>query len=417
MSSDDPKPARRRWFHGLPFLSWLIYRTTWLAISPLLKGPIRLKGFNHKQLPQTGAMLLLSNHHTMLDPFMAGWLPFRPSRFMASAAPLKRPLLGRWLQSLGAFPKKKFVKDRDSMQELQRHFDEGHLITLFPEGTRSWDGRTLEMGDGIGRLVKRLNSPVVLSRMVSAHFFWPRWARYPRFVPVHIEYEGPVTWPDDATPEEITADIRERLSVEQRVPEGYTTFGFRMAHGLSNFLWACPSCFSTETLDVHRRDGNRVLCVKCRAKWKVEVDTTLRGHNDAPSLTVREAYDRIADYFGARPVADPDHFESTGVVLHDAAGKMLRAKKEGRGFEVAAVGALQLTEQGLQVVSDSGEVGLTLDFADITAVSVELGNKVQIRVEGDLYRMVPGSGSVLKWGHFVHTWRCSVQGLPLTPVG
>jgi 1-acyl-sn-glycerol-3-phosphate acyltransferase len=417
MSSDDTELAPRRWFHGLSFLSWLIYRFTWLAILPVLKGPIRLKGFNHRGLPQTGGMLLLSNHLTLLDPFMVGWLPFRPSRFMASSAPLRRPLLGRWLRALGAFPKNKFVKDRSSMEELQRHFDDGQLITLFPEGTRSWDGRTLRMGEGIGRLIKRLDSPVLLSRMVSAHYFWPRWARYPRFVPVHIEYEGPLTWPENATAAEITADIQARLTVEQRIPEGYSTAGFRMAHGLSNFLWACPSCFATSSLDVHRRDGNQVVCVRCWAQWKVEVDTTLRGHDDAPSFTIREAHDRVAAHFGERPVADPEHYKSTGVVLHSPSGKMLRAKKSGSGFDLAASGRLRLTDQALEVFCDNGLVQLSLPFAEIRAVSVELGNNVQLRATGELYRMVPGTGSVLMWGHFVHTWRRSVQGLPFTPVG
>ena len=417
MPPDALENPPRRWFHGLPFLSWLIYRSTWLAIMPLLKGPIRLKGFNHKEIPQTGSMLLLPTHHTALDPFMAGWLPVRPCRFMASAQPLKIPFLGWWLKSLGAFPKKKFVKDRDSMAELQRLYDDGHLITLFPEGTRSWDGRTLPMGEGIGRLVRRLKAPVILARMVSAYYFWPRWAKYPRFVPVHIEYEGPLTWSDDASPAEITEDIRSRLTVEQRVPKGYRTFGFRMAHGLSDYLWACPTCFTTEALGVDPTDGNGVVCTSCGSSWKLEVDTTLRGGDGIPTLTVGEAYQLISGNFGTRPVADQAHFESTGILLREDTGQILRAKKVGRGFDLAAEGVLQLKEHGLEVVDGAGEVLFSLDFADIRAVSVELGNKVQIRSDGELYRMVPGRGSVLKWGHFVHTWRCVVQGLPITPVG
>ena len=390
-----------------------LYRATWLAITPLLKGPIRLKGFGHREIPRKGKMLLLPNHHTMLDPFMAGWLPVRTCRFMASAQPLKTPVLGPYLQALGAFPKKKFVKDKSSMEELQRHFDDGHLVTIFPEGSRSWDGRTRHMGDGIGRLVKRLGAPVVLARLVTAHYFWPRWAKYPRYVPVHIEYEGPLSWPESATADEITADIRERLTCEQRIPERSWTFGFRMAHGLPAYLWACPSCFAEDGLRVHRRDGNRVVCVSCRAQWKVRVDTTLEAVRDHESFTVAEAYDRLLEHFGEKPVACPDTYAKHGVALETAEGSILQAREGRHGFDPVAAGTLRLTTEGLEVAGTDW----FLPFEDIVAVSVELGNKVQIRTKTTLLQMQPGEGSVLKWGHFVHEWRCAVQGLPRSPIG
>ncbi len=414
-SRPDPAlTASRQPFWGLGFWNWLIYRSTWLAITPLLKGPIRLKGFGHRDIPQDGPLLLLPNHHTMLDPFMAGWLPVRPSRFMASAQPLKLPFLGAWLKVLGAFPKKKFVKDRESMVELQRHYDAGLVVTIFPEGSRSWDGRTREIGGGIGRLVKRAGARVVVSRLVTAHYFWPRWARYPRFVPVHIEYEGPLTWPDSATAEEITEDIRARITCEQRIPEGYLTFGLRMAHGLPAYLWACPACFATDALRVHRRSGNRVVCVGCRAQWRVRVDTRLEPLRDHPGFTVAEAHDRLVDHFGARPVADPARFAAEGIALAADQGELVRAREDRHGFEPVAAGPLRLTAEGL-VVGD-GE-GFVLPFAEVVAVSVELGNKVQLRTADRLYRLTPGDGSVLKWGHFVHEWRCAVQGLPRGPIG
>lgn len=413
---DAGAPYPRRWFYGLGFTDWLIYRLTWLSILPLVKGPIRLRGFGHKSLPQDGPMLLLPNHHTVVDPFMAGWLPFRPSRFMASAQPLTIPFLGRWLKALGAFPKKKFVKDRESMQALQDLFDDGHQITIFPEGTRSWDGRPMPIGPGIGRLVKRLDTPVVLARMTSAHYFWPRWARYPRYVPVHIEYEGPLRWPDSTSAEDITADIKERLGRPQRIPEGYRIWGFRMAHGLPAYLWACPSCYALDGLRVSAHNSNHVQCRECGGEWAVTVDTTLDPVGDAlPRLTVAEAYDAVDAHFGERPVADRRLFESDGLVLGGGEGTLLKARSTGRGFDALAEGALHLDAEGMGVRGGSGVE--RLDYTQIRAVSVELGNKVQLRTEDALYRLVPRDGSVLKWGHFLHAWRCAIQGLNRTPLG
>lgn len=405
-----------RWFYGLKFLDWLIYRLTWTAILPLIKGPIRLKGFGHRGLPQDGPMLLLSNHHTVIDPFMVGWLPFRPSRFMASAQPLTIPFVGRWMKALGAFPKKKFVKDRDSMQLLQELFDDGQQITIFPEGTRSWNGQPMPIGEGIGRLIKRLGTPVILARMTSAYYFWPRWARYPRFIPVHIEYEGPLRWPEEASVAEITADVRHRLHSPQRIPEGYLTFGFRMAHGLSAYLWACPSCFALDALGVHPTDGNHVVCSACHADWAVTLDARLAPATDGlPAMSIAEASECVVEHFGDRPVVDAARFEQDGVAIGGARGTLYRARKGARGFDAIATGAMRIDASGL-AVGDAGQVE-RLEHANLRAVSVELGNKVQLRTADDLYRLVPDEGSVLKWGYFLHAWRCSVHGIERTPLG
>lgn len=410
---DPGPPFPRRWFYGLRWLDLLIYRTTWLAISVITKGPIRLKGFGHRKLPKDGPMLLLSNHLTVIDPFTVGWLPYRPSRFMASAQVIRTPFLGAWLQSLGAFAKKKFVKDRGSMEYLQELYDNGQQIMIFPEGTRSWNGRQMPVGTGIGRLVKRLGSGVILARMTSGYYFWPRWATYPRFIPLHVQYDGPFRWPESATAEEITREIAEHLACPQEIPKGYITFGFRTAHGLSTYLWACPECYAVEGLDVAAHDGNRIQCGHCKATWKVALDTTLEPDNPAhPRVKVADAYDRIDAHFTERPALDRARFEAEGIAVDGEEGTLLVARTEGKGFDVAAEGPLVLDQNGLSVNGST-----RLEFADLTAVSVELGNKVQLRTSDRLYRLVPTTGSVLRWGHFIHRWRCTVQGLPHTPLG
>ena len=403
-------------FEGLSPRDWVVYRGTWVAISPLI-ALARLRGFGHRDIPRRGPMLLLPNHNTMIDPFMVGWLPLRPSRFMASAQPLKKPVLGAWLKGCGAFPKRKFVKDRASMQELQRLYDEGHMITIFPEGSRSWNGRPLEIGGGIGRLVKRIDADVVIARLVTSHYLWPRWARYPRFVPAHIEYEGPLRWPADVSAEEITQDIRRRLTVEQRIPEGAVTLGWRMAHGLPAYLWACPSCFAERSLRVHQRRGNRVVCLSCRAQWRVHVDTHLEALREHDSFDVAAAHDRLVAHFGPRPVIDRARFEADGVALEAESGRMLRARADRDGFELVAEGRLRLTADGLEVDAVGEAEPWRLGHAEIVAVSVELGNKVQLRTAEGLYRLELSADRVLEWGHFIHEWRCAVQGLARTPLG
>lgn len=412
--SSSSSAGRRRSFEGLHPRDWFIYRGTWVAISPLI-ALTRLRGDGHRNIPRKGPMLLLPNHHTMIDPFMVGWLPRRPSRFMASAQPLKKPVLGAWLKGCGAFPKQKWVKDRGAMEEVQRLYDDGQMITIFPEGTRSWNGRQLGIGEGIGRLVKRLDAQVVIARLVTAHYMWPRWARYPRFVPSHIEYEGPLSWPAEASAESITQDIRERMSCEPRFPKNALTLGWRMAHGLPAYLWACPNCFADHGLRVHQRRGNRIVCVNCKAQWRVRVDTGLEALREHESFNVASAHDRIVEHFGQPPVLERARFEQDGVALELEHGRMLRARADRQGFEAVAEGRLRLCAENLEI--GDGPEPWRLPHAQLRAVSVELGNKVQLRTTDALYRLEVGAERVLQWGHFIHGWRCAVQDLPYTPLG
>jgi hypothetical protein len=300
------------------------------------------------------------------------------------------------------------------MEEVQRLYDEGHSIVIFPEGSRSWNGRTLEIGSGIGRLIKRIDAEVVVARLVTAHYLWPRWARYPRFVPAHIEYDGPLRWPAAASVDDITDDIRRRLTCEQRIPAGAVTLGWRMAHGLPAYLWACPSCFAEHGLRVHKRRGNRTVCVACGAQWRVHVDTRLEALREHESFDVATAHDRLVEHFGPRPVIDRERFDRDGVALETAACRLMRTRDDGGGFQLVAEGRLRLTADGLEVGADPCA---RLRHADLTAVSVELGNKVQLRTADALYRLELNKDQVLQWGHFVHEWRCAVQGLPRTPLG
>ena len=103
------------------------------------------------------------------------------------------------------------------METLQANFDAGYTILLFPEGNRSWDGRLGEVGQGIGRLIKRMQCKVVYVTLPTASLFQPRWATYPRWVPVEINYNGPYEYDDTLSAEDIWKDVVEKITVQPRL--------------------------------------------------------------------------------------------------------------------------------------------------------------------------------------------------------
>lgn len=400
-----PESQQHRLFYGLSLLSWVAYRSCWYLLYALGLGPLRIRaGDSVDGLPAHEPYLLLPNHTTALDPFLIGWSLWRPVRFMASESLLKIPLLGRWLIALGSFPKKKFTSDKRSLQTLQSLYSRGYPVMLFPEGRRSWNGRTEPIHPGIGRLIKRMNAHVVYARVHTGYFLQPRWAKYPRWVPIEITYDGPHHYPADWTVEQINQDVQHRIHVEASLTPGSRTWGYRMAVGLPSYLWACPACFRLEALSVDPADQNSVICSACQSRWTIDVETRLRGTSET---TVAAAFEAIAAHVGQPPVADRAAFEDDGVALRESGATLTRVGGDQPG--PIGTGELRLSADGLALWCDDAEV-FSLPLQKMRAISVEVGNQLHFRVRGQLHDLKLAQGSRLKWGYFMRKWRLHVVG-------
>jgi 1-acyl-sn-glycerol-3-phosphate acyltransferase len=349
---------------------------------------------------------LLANHTSVFDPIWVAFWMRRRASFMGSAALFRVPILGRVLPVCGGFPKEKFIKDRGSMETLAQRYRAGDVIVLFPEGTRSWDGRAGEVQAGIGRLVLRLDATVVTARITTGHLYRPRWARWPRYVPIRVEHDPGRRFGAPHTAESVTAILAERLKIDVNIEAPPWSFGFRLAEGLPGYLWACPSCFTLGALAVtgKRRDG--VHCGACDASWRLDISNRL--HGELP-LRVNQAFDRIVAHFGSPPLQEPSCPE---IPLSDA-GELIRL--QGRSRQQLAAGRIDLTRQALRVVSGDGQILWQESLGAIEAVSVEIANALTFRLNGELLEL--RTGSPLKWAHFLRAWVTQMVPQPPDPAG
>ena len=354
---------------------------------------------------------MLGNHTSMMDPFLMSYPVVRIVKMMGSSAMLKTPFLGAWFTRLGVFPKIKYVKDKDSMQTLAKHYEDGYVVSLFPEGNRSWNGQTAQISEGIGRLVKRLDAAVVCVRLPTMYLFHPRWATYPRFIPVEIHFDAATEYPESATAADITADIQKRLDTTPKITGSPWTFGFRMAHGLSDFLWACPSCFSLESLDVSPKNGNVICCSSCSIEWELDVMTVMRSftpivEQNIRELTVKEAFERIKDHFQDPPIATQD-YEETGIALKTDLAQIISSIKGKK--ELVAAGKLELSQKGLLIHGQDQKLW-DAPWSSLKGISVELGNRLLFRRDGISFELKLEHDSPLKWDYFMRRWRHFVTG-------
>ena len=403
-------PVRPR--HGLSWPRALLWRAVWVLFVLLDVAWFRLRVRGKHDLPKDGPALVLSNHTGTLDSFWTGYAMGRPLHFMAATSVLRIPFFGRVAAALGAFGKKKYVRDTASLKVMMQLLRDGEAVVVYPEGTRTWDGRPLPVIPGLGRLVRKMKVPVIYTRLENTFLFNPRWATWPRFIPVRITFDGPYRYGPEWSAADIEADIQRKLATQPELPDRGLLGGFRLAHGLPGYLWACPACGGEEALALDPTDGDAVTCRSCRSGWRLDLACVLHGRADAPTLTLAEAIDRLAAHVGTPPVPDRRRLDDRGLVLVAPGATVLRCLPESSETEAHARGTLELSPTRLRVVSTDGVEQWGAELADLQSVTVEVAQACYVRVGGELYQLLPGEQSTTKWGAVTRAWRAHVRGRP-----
>jgi len=384
-----------RWYGIGParWLGWVVARA---LLWPLSRFVWRLRVSGQDALPLDRPFLLLPNHTSLMDPVWVALHLGRPTHFMTSAQLFRYPWVAALIRFFGAFPKMKYVKDRESMATVAALYESGQVITIFAEGQRTWDGRLLPIGDGLGRLIKRLDADVVFARVTGGHLHQPRWTTRMRWVSIDIVYEGPHRYPVELSAAEITADVKERLAIEPHPEPRGLTWGRRLADGLPFFLFGCPACGQLRTLVVSA-DGDGVGCSACDAAWRMDLRNILRGMHGREDLPLTAAIDGLQAHLGSPPVAHRDRYEADGTVLD---GPHARVGRVERGAE-----PVPLAEGTIRLDADALEVGdWRLPLTDIVATSLQVAGIYQVRTAEALFQLSPGQDSTYMWSFFLEAW-------------
>jgi 1-acyl-sn-glycerol-3-phosphate acyltransferase len=136
-----------------------------------------------ENIPLEGPVLLVSNHISLLDPPLVGSPLERKVHFMAKAELFKVPGLKQLIADLGAFPVKRGSGDRAALRTVFKLLDDGKVLGLFPEGTRSKTGE-LEAGQsGAAVFALRSKATVIPTAVVGP---------YRLFRPIRVYYGSPV---------------------------------------------------------------------------------------------------------------------------------------------------------------------------------------------------------------------------------
>lgn len=96
----------------------------------------RVRIIGIENVPAKGSVLLCSNHIAELDMFFIGYKLKRLVRYMAKKELFNIPLLSIFFRKLGAFPVSRGKGDVGAIKTALNLLEEGHIVGIFPEGTR-----------------------------------------------------------------------------------------------------------------------------------------------------------------------------------------------------------------------------------------------------------------------------------------
>jgi 1-acyl-sn-glycerol-3-phosphate acyltransferase len=205
-----------RWIVGF------VFRVAWRP---------RIVGVEH--VPRSGPVIIASNHLSFIDSVVIPLAVPRRVRFLAKAEYFEgRGLRGRGMAAffhlIDAVPVRR-TGNRDSMRSLESALEvlrEGTAFGIYPEGTRSRDGRLYRGRTGVGWLALTSGAPVVPVALTGTDQVQPVGSHRPRVRPVTIRFGPPVDpagyadLPAGRARREITDEVMDRiaaLSPQERV--------------------------------------------------------------------------------------------------------------------------------------------------------------------------------------------------------
>ena len=168
------------------------YFIGWSCFRFIYRLYFRWRVYNSERVPVRGPVILAANHMSYLDPPLVGSGLRRDINYLARESLFRYPVMGAVLRSWNSVPVDRDGGGAAGLKAILDRLLNGGGIILFPEGTRSPDGKLQPARSGIGLTVIKSSAPVVPVRVFGTYEAYGRHIRIPRPHRIAVKYGRPM---------------------------------------------------------------------------------------------------------------------------------------------------------------------------------------------------------------------------------
>ena len=182
----------------------MVYGVSRWAVRLGLRWKYGLRCEGGENVPAEGGVVVAANHCSYLDPPVLACAVPRPVCFMARDTLFSNPVARWYFPRVGVIPLDRTRGDVGALRTAIALLKEGKAVALYPEGTRSEDGKLHEAKGGIGFLIAKGAVPVVPMHISGTFEAFPKGAKKLRPGAIRVNIGKPIS------PEELTGAMSGR---------------------------------------------------------------------------------------------------------------------------------------------------------------------------------------------------------------
>jgi 1-acyl-sn-glycerol-3-phosphate acyltransferase len=165
-----------------------VYYIGWSCFRFIYATYFRWRVFNPERVPMTGPVILAANHASFIDPPLVGSGVHRGINYLARESLFRFPGIGWVLHKWQAVPVDRDGGGAKGLKIILDRLLQGNAIIMFPEGTRTSDGKLQPARSGIGLTVIKSQAPVVPARVFGTFEAYGRHMKFPLPKPIAVKY-------------------------------------------------------------------------------------------------------------------------------------------------------------------------------------------------------------------------------------